>query len=289
MTGVGGHVPGLVVGAVLFAALMHASWNALLKSSGDRFLTTALVASGGALVGILALPFLQAPAPASWPFIAASSLIQVVYYALLIETYRGGDMSHAYPLMRGSAPLLVAVCTGPLIGEHLGTLQWLAVALICGGILGLYASARVPASPITARRTTVLALITACLIASYTMIDGTGVRRSGAAAAYTLWIFLLTGLGVLGWAVARRGRELLPYARANAHVMVFGGVTTVGSYGIALWAMTLAPVAAIAALRETSILFATAIAALVLRERVGAARLLAVAFVACGAVVMRLA
>jgi drug/metabolite transporter (DMT)-like permease len=287
MTAVGAHVPGLVVGAVLFAALMHASWNALLKSSGDRFLTTALVASGGALTGVVALPFLQAPAPESWPFIAASSLIQVVYYALLIETYRGGEMSHAYPLMRGSAPLLVAVGTGPLTGEQLGTLQWLAVALICGGILGLYASAR--ASADAARRTTVFALVTACVIASYTIIDGTGVRRSGAPAAYTLWIFLLTGLGVLGWALLRRGREMLPYARANAHVMVFGGVTTVGSYGIALWAMTLAPVAAIAALRETSILFATAIAALVLRERVGAARLSAVGLVACGAVVMRLA
>jgi drug/metabolite transporter (DMT)-like permease len=288
MTASPGHVPGLVVVAVLFAALMHASWNALLKSGGDTFLKTALVAAGGALVGLLALPFLGPPAPASWPFIAASGAVQVVYYALLVETYRGGEMSHAYPLMRGSAPLLVAVAAGPLTGEHLGALQWLAVALICGGILGLYASARTSSSE-AARRTTVFALLTACVIASYTIIDGAGVRRSGAPAAYTLWIFLLTGLGVLAWAAVRRGRELLPYARANPYVLLFGGVTTVGSYGIALWAMTLAPVAAIAALRETSILFATAIAALVLRERVGAARLSAVGLVACGALVMRLA
>lgn len=281
-----GHVPGLVMAAVLCAALMHASWNALVKSQSDTFLATVVVTAGGGLVGALALPFLVAPAQASWPFIAASSAVQVVYYALLVETYRGGEMSHAYPLMRGSAPLLVAVVDGPLTGERLDTVQWLAVGLICGGILALYATAR--ATSASARRTTVFALLTACVIASYTMIDGAGVRRSGAPAAYTIWIFLLTGLGVLLWAVVRRGRDLLPFARANGQLVLFGGVTTVGSYGIALWAMTLAPVAAIAALRETSILFATAIAALVLGERVGPARLSAVALVACGAIAMRL-
>jgi drug/metabolite transporter (DMT)-like permease len=287
MSSATGHIPGVVVAAVLFAALMHASWNALLKGSGDKFMQTALVATGGTLVAALALPFLDSPARASWAYIAASSVTQVVYYALLIETYRSGEMSHAYPLMRGSAPLLVALATGPLTGEHLAALQWLSVGLICGGILAMYAASRAAASG--AERTTVLALLTACVIASYTTIDGVGVRLSGAPAAYTLWIFLLTGLGMLAWAWARRGRALLPFARANPHVMLFGGVATIGSYGIALWAMTLAPVAAIAALRETSILFATAIAALVLRERVGAARLSAVGLVACGAVVMRLA
>jgi drug/metabolite transporter (DMT)-like permease len=283
----GSHVPGLVVAAVLFAALMHASWNALVKSRGDTFLATVLVVCGGGLVGALALPFLAAPAPASWPFIAASSLAQTVYYALLVETYRSGDMRHAYPLMRGSAPLLVALAGGPLTGERLDGVQWLAVALICGGILALYASAR--ATTTAARRTTGFALLTACVIASYTMIDGAGVRRSGAPAAYTIWIFMLSGLGILGVALLRRGRDFLAFARANPWLVPFGGVTTLGSYGIALWAMTLAPVAAIAALRETSILFATAIAGLVLRERISPARLSAAALVACGAVAMRLA
>jgi drug/metabolite transporter (DMT)-like permease len=287
MSAPGSHIPGLVVAAVLFAALMHASWNALVKSRGDTFLATVLVVCGGGLVGALALPFLAAPAPASWPFIAASSLAQVVYYALLVETYRAGDMSHAYPLMRGSAPLLVALAGGPLTGERLDGVQWLAVALICGGILALYASAR--ATTTAARRTTGFALLTACVIASYTMIDGAGVRRSGAPAAYTIWIFMLSGLGILAVALLRRGRDFLAFARANPWLVPIGGVTTLGSYGIALWAMTLAPVAAIAALRETSILFATAIAGLVLRERISPARLSAAALVACGAVAMRLA
>jgi drug/metabolite transporter (DMT)-like permease len=282
-----GHIPGLVLAAVLFAALMHASWNALVKSQQDTFLATVVVVAGGGLVGALALPFLPMPAHASWPFIAASSLTQVAYYALLIETYKSGEMSHAYPLMRGSAPLLVALADGPLTGEHLSQLQWLAVGLICGGILAIYATAR--ATSPAARRTTTFALMTACVIATYTMIDGAGVRRSGAPAAYTIWIFVLSGVGALAWAAVRRGRDLWPFARANLPMVAFGGVTTLGSYGIALWAMTLAPVAAIAALRETSILFATAIAALLLRERVGPARLSAVMLVACGAIAMRLA
>jgi drug/metabolite transporter (DMT)-like permease len=281
-----GHVPGLVLVAVLFAALMHASWNALVKSRGDTFLATVLVVAGGGLLGAFALPFLAAPAPASWPFIAASSTAQMVYYALLVETYRNGDMSHAYPLMRGSAPLLVALVNAPLTGERLDSAQWFAVVLICGGILALYGSVRSGAAE--ARRTTAFALLTACVIACYTMIDGAGVRRSGAPMAYTIWIFMLSGAGILAWALAARGRDLLAFARTNPHLMPLGGVSTLGSYAIALWAMTLAPVAAIAALRETSILFATAIAGFVLRERVSPARMAAVALVACGAVAMRL-
>jgi drug/metabolite transporter (DMT)-like permease len=127
------------------------------------------------------------------------------------------------------------------------------------------------------------------VIACYTVIDGAGVRRSGAPAAYTIWIFMLSGAGLFAWALARRARALAAFARANLVLVPFGGVATLGSYAIALWAMTRAPVATIAALRETSILFATAIAALVLRERISPARLSAVALVACGAVVMRLA
>ena len=279
-------MPGLVVGAVLFAALLHASWNAMLKARPDTFLTTVLVAGGGGLLAALALPFVSAPAPSSWPFIAASALVQGVYYRLLVATYRSGEMSLAYPLMRGSAPLLVALASRPLIGEALGGMQWLGIGCICGGILALAAGAH--ARGTGRRRTVGYALLTACTIATYTMIDGAGVRRSGAPAAYTMWIFLLTAIGFVLW--ARRGRpgELWPYARANPQLVLLGGVATLGSYGIALWAMTLAPVAAVAALRETSILFATAIAALFLREKIGMRKLAAIALVAGGAAVMRL-
>ena len=289
-------IPAQVIAAVLGAALLHATWNALVKARGkgdaptDPLPATVLVVLGGALASACLLPFLTGPAPESWPFIAASSATQCAYYLLLIEAYRSGDMSHAYPLMRGSAPLLVALINGPLTGETLRPGQWLAMCLICGGVLAM-GLARAPqaAGAATQRRSTVFALLTACVIALYTMIDGAGVRRSGAPAAYTMWIFLLTGLALTAWSARGRVRQLAQAALARPLLLPVGGVSTVASYGIALWAMTLAPVAAIAALRETSILFATAIAALFLRERVGRGRLLAVFLIACGAVAMRLA
>jgi drug/metabolite transporter (DMT)-like permease len=289
-------IPPYVIAAVLGAALLHATWNALVKGragQGDPLLSTVLVVGGGALVSALLLPWMASPQPASWPFIAASSVTQTAYYVLLIGAYRSGEMSHAYPLMRGSAPLLVALFNGALTGERLHSTQWLAVCLICGGVLAMVLTTRAasaqPAAHAKHRRTTTFALATACVIALYTMIDGAGVRRSGAPAAYTMWIFLLNGTAVLAWFARGRVRALAALARTRPQLLLVGGVSTVGSYGIALWAMTLAPVAAIAALRETSILFATAIAALFLRERVGRARWLAALLIACGAVAMRLA
>lgn len=277
---------GPVMTAVLCAALMHAGWNALVKAKGDAFLTTVLVTAGAGLLCLLALPFLHQPLPASWPFIAASSLTQVLYYALLMETYREGDISHAYPLMRGCAPLIVAVLGLAFMGERLAPGQWLAIGLICGGVLAMVLGA--PGGHAGARRTTVLALCTSCVIAAYTLVDGTGVRRSGAPAAYTMWIFVFTALGVALLGLRRR-RELLPFARRHPGLLLGGGAMSVGSYGVALWAMTQAPVAAVAALRETSILFATAIALVFLRERLVPARLAAAALIACGAAAMRLA
>ena len=283
---------GLVVAVVLFAALLHASWNAIVKSGKDTFLTTVLVSVGAALISLAVLPFVAAPAPASWPYLAASAVAQLAYYSLLAAAYKAGDMSHAYPLMRGSAPLLVALASWPLIGERLSSMQMGAVACICAGILGLYVAARRPATPgtrISTGRATAFALGNACVIASYTLIDGIGVRLSGAPAAYTMWIFVLNGTGLLLWTLLRRRAGLLAYAQTQWHLAAFGGFGTLASYGLALWAMTQAPVAAIAALRETSILFAIAIAALFLREKISPRRYLAIALIAAGAVLMRMA
>jgi drug/metabolite transporter (DMT)-like permease len=269
--------------AVLGAALLHAGWNALLKRRGEPLPATLLVLAGSALVALVVLPFLPAPARASWGFIAASGAVHLVYFRLLIESYRAGQVSHAYPLMRGCAPLLVALVNGPLTGDRLSAGQWCAILLICGGVLGQSPGAR------GTRRATVFALLTAGAIAAYTLIDGQGVRRSGAPAAYTLWIFLLTGALVCAGTVRGRLPALAAYARANPLVAPLGGLASVGAYVIALWAMTRAPVAAVAALRETSILFATAIAAFILREPVGRRRLASVALIACGAIAMPLA
>jgi len=174
MNGPAAAMSGTVVAAVLAAALMHAGWNAMLKTRGDAFLSTVAVAVSAGLLCALALPFVAQPAPASWPYIAASATIHVVYYALLMATYREGDVSHAYPLMRGCAPLLVAACGMVFMGEHLVAPQWLAICLICAGVLAMAGNVR-GAAP-GARRTTLLALASACSIAAYTLVDGAGVR-----------------------------------------------------------------------------------------------------------------
>lgn len=273
-----------VYGIVLFAALLHASWNAIVKGGSDKLLTTVLVAGSAALLAAVALPFLDQPAASSWPYIAASVLLQVVYYALLARAYQVADMSHAYPLMRGCAPLLVAVLGIYWLGEPLSGSAWLGIAIICGGILGM-AGRGLAGSPGLG-----LALANAGVIAGYTLIDGVGVRLSGAPVAYGLWIFLLSGLALVAWALAQLQRRgaLVRYLGGNWHYGLIGGFGTIASYSLALWAMTLAPVAVIAALRETSILFATAISGLILKERLSAVRIAAACVIALGAVTLRL-
>ncbi|MEV4779167.1 EamA family transporter [Burkholderia sp. LMU1-1-1.1] len=292
-------MPATLVAVVLFAALLHAGWNALVKSGTDKFLSTTLVSGGAALVALPLLPWLTPPLPASWPWMAASACCQVAYNRLLAAAYRHGDMSLAYPLMRGVAPLIVALASLPLLGERLAPAQLAAVALICGGVLamclprGRHAAAAMAGADHAAarhagRRAAGFALLNAVVIAGYTMIDGIGVRRSGAPAAYTTWLFVLTAAGLLASAPGR-WPELPAYARRHAGVVLLGGAGSLASYGLALWAMTHAPVAAVAALRETSIFFAAAIAVLFLRERLAPGRVAAVLLIACGAAVMRLA
>nr|WP_255583786.1 DMT family transporter [Duganella sp. sic0402] len=277
----------------MFAALLHATWNALVKAGPDKYLTTLLVACGAGLVSLPLLPFVAAPASASWPWLAASACCQVIYYRLLAAAYQHGDMSQAYPLMRGAAPLLVALASVPLLGERLHWRQDLAVVLICGGVLtltilrGASAGADSAANRAARRRATLYALLNAAIIAAYTMIDAAGVRRSGAPAGYTMWLFVLTAALLLLCSGSRWG-ELPAYARTHARVALVGGGGTLASYGLALWAMTQAPVAAVAALRETAILFAAVIAAVFLGERLAPGRVLAISLIACGAIVMRL-
>jgi drug/metabolite transporter (DMT)-like permease len=272
-----------VFALVMLAAALHATWNAVVKSGGDTMMTTAMVAGFAALIAVAALPFLPAPALASWPFIAASSVFQIIYYVLIARTYRVLDMSQAYPLMRGTAPLLVAISSAPLLGEPLAPLAWFGVAVICAGIVSM-AATRQPGQGGGVS----MALLNAVVIASYTLIDGAGVRRSGAPATYTLWLFLLTGAPFSIWALCSRGQAFGRHVVGNWGLGLVGGLGTVGSYGLALWAMTVAPVAVVAALRESSILFATAISGLVLKETVSPGRIAGACIIAGGAAILRL-
>ena len=275
-----------VVAAILFAAFLHAGWNALIKRRDrDTLTATIAIAAGAALISLCFLPFVPPPAPASWPFLAASSVPQIAYYLLIAKVYRGSDLSLAYPVMRGTAPFFVAAANAILFGEVLSWMGFLGVGCICGGVL-LIASGRFR-RPDAARAVTT-AIGIALVIASYTVLDGLGVRRSGSPAGYTLWVFLLTGLGLTGWTMIQRRTQMLQSLRADFWTGLGGGGASLLSYGIALWAMTKAPVAAVAALRETSILFAALMSMILLREKASWERIAAAMLLTAGAVAIRL-
>jgi drug/metabolite transporter (DMT)-like permease len=274
-----------VTAAILFAALLHAGWNALIKRDQDALIATIGVVSGAALISLCLLPLLPAPNAASWPFIAASSVAQIVYYFLIARVYGTSDLGLAYPVMRGAAPLFVTIANALLFGQLLSPPGLLGVACISVGIF-VIAGGRFKGTD--AGATVMTALAVALVIAFYTVIDGIGVRRSHSPAAYTMWIFVFGGLSMGGWAVVRRRAQMIHSIRTAYWVPIAGGASTLASYGIALWAMTRAPVAAVAALRETSILFAILISVFVLREKATWHRIAAAFLLAVGAVAIRL-
>ena len=272
--------------AVLGAGLLHASWNALLKSAGggDPLLDTATVVAGSTLCSALALPFVPVPLAAAWPMALASSVIHFGYYITLAHAYRTGDLSFAYPLMRGTAPLLVTVL-GMLFLRELPSLQVaLGILLICGGIFAI-AFAQRRHHP---RAAVYWALANAGIIAFYTLVDGAGARASGSALGYVVWLTFLEGLAFLAWIRVKRGQTAVAYVRVQWRRGLLGGFCSVAAYGIVLWAMTRAPVAAVAALRETSVLFAALIGTVILKEGFGLARLAGAASVVAGVAALKL-
>jgi len=271
--------------AVLLGALLHASWNAAIKSGRDKFLDTVLVATGAGVIAALGLPFLPLPAPESIPYLLTSSVLQLIYFLLVAAAYRTGDMSYAYPLMRGTAVLLVASASSLLIGERLSGWAWIGILSISAGVLALTLLYRRSAPSLAP---TAFALGNAAIIASYTLVDGIGARLSGQSVAYTLWLSLLTAIPLLAWTAWNRPAAFAGYFKIRWMVGLGGGFCTLASYGLALWAMTRAPVATTAALREMSILFGMLISAGFLKERVGLSRMAAGAVIALGAAALRL-
>jgi phosphonate utilization associated putative membrane protein len=284
-----------LVAAVLFGAVLHASWNALVKSSGDKELDTALVHFLGALVALPLLLLAGLPPWSAAPFIAASLVIHIGYYIALAGAYHHGELGLTYPIMRGFAPLLVALGSGLVLGEAPTALAWLGIVGITLGV-ALVGLAH-PGETLHHHKALAYAFSNALIIALYTFVDGKGVRDTVAAghsaASYVLLLFVLDGLPYPGLVWLRRNaagrRGILAYARRRWPLAALGGSASIGSYAIALWAMTRAPVASVAALRETSVLFATLLGTWLLKERFGLQRAVGTVVIVGGVMALRLA
>jgi len=268
---------------VLLGAMLHAGWNALVKSGTDKSLDASLIAAGAAACSLPFLPFLPLPSPVAVPFLVASAVLQFAYFRLVAAAYTIGDIGLVYPVMRGVAPLIVAATSSLFLSEVLSPLALAGIAIISAGILTLAFEARRGGG-----KAILVALLNAFVIASYTFVDGVGARLSGNAISYTLWMSLLPPVLLFGFAFFQRGvGPVMRHVGRNwwRGLIGFGSIL---SYGLALYAMTKAPVAVVAALRETSILFALVISVVILKERASIWRYLAGGIIAAGVLVMRL-
>jgi drug/metabolite transporter (DMT)-like permease len=268
-----------VVLAVLAAAILHASWNALLRAGADRLWSMTIMCIAVATVcGILAI-WCPIPARASWPYAIASAVVHIGYNLLLVATYRHGDLGQTYPIARGSSPLLVSLCAALFAAEWPTPMSLLGVLLVSGGIISLAFQGRS-----LGRKVLPYALGTGCTIGIYSVIDGIGARMSGAPVSYTIWMCLLWGLLMPPVYVALRDwRSLATADPRQVLLAASGGIVSLIAYGIVIFAMSVSPMGPVSALRETSVVFAALIGRFFLKERLTWHRLAACIVVAVGA------
>ncbi len=272
---------------VLTAALLHASWNAMIKSGSDRLLSMTLIIGFGSLASGAALPFVNVPAPESWIFLLISFLVHFGYFFFLVRAYQAGDLSHVYPVARGSAPLLVAIGAALLAGE-IPTIGEIAGLLFASLGIAAFALERGGGGKWDGRPF-LMALGVGATIGVYTVADGLGVRLSGDPIAFILWLFFICGLPLIAYSLVFRRRDLWPYLGSHwLRTGVLGGTICAIAYGLVIWALARAPMAHVSALRETSVVFAAIIGAVFLGESFGFRRVLAALTVAAGITAMRL-
>jgi drug/metabolite transporter (DMT)-like permease len=227
------------------------------------------------------------PAWAAWPWLIASVVVHLFYFASLIEAYRTGDLGQVYPIARGSAPLLTATVTTFFVGEQLSLGGWGGVGALVAGVFLLSVHGGRGLARID-RRAVGFALVTALTICGYSVVDGIGGRLAGDPNAYSVCLFVGIAVVMLPYALYRDGRDVVPAMQKYWRRGFAGGALQVLSYGIAIWAMTVAPIAIVAALRETSVLFGAVIAVVVLKEPLRAVRIAAALLIVCGLVLIRL-
>ena len=277
--------PLLPAAAVIFAGVLHATWNAVAKAAKDRYAGFALIGAAQGGAGLLIALLADTPARAAWPWIATSVSLHFAYTALLARSYELGDFNQVYPLARGTGPLIVAFVAATALGEHLTGPQLAGVAAVCGG-LGVLAFS----GGVSRRQTGAIgaALLTGVSIAGYTLVDGVGVRHAGTAVGYSGWIFFGMGPPILAWIFLARGASVWPGIKAQWHLGIPGGLISVLAYGIVIWAQTRGALAAVAALRETGVISGAIIGAIFFREKMGLPRFAAAGVVVVGVALINL-
>ena len=275
-----------VLALVLFAALLHAGWNALLKSQTDKAAGALAVSIGSASCGLLCLLFTGLPAREAWPLVAASAALHTGYFLFLMSAYRVGDFSQVYPIARGTAPLITALGAGVLLGEYLTPLETAAVVTIGLGLISLVLTARTDGRLNIMSCT--LAVVTGLFISGYSLNDGVGARLAGNSVAfYSAAALLNCAVMCIGMPLFKR--DVIPLALGKCRRSLWiGGPLSFVAYAIVTWAFTQAPIALVAALRETSLVFALVLGSLFLKERVNAGKIVSVFVTLCGAVLLRL-
>ncbi len=273
-----------VAGLVLLAALMHASWNAVVKSDTDRLASFGLVMLAGCGFGLAMLPFVQTPGRDAWPYLLGSVAIHNFYYFFLLRAYAHGDLSLVYPIARGLGPTLVAIVSGAVIGEYLNLRESAGVVCVSLGIAGLAFARGLPDTG--ERRAMAMAVCTGFTIAGYTVVDGLGARAAGDPLGYIAWLNILEGPWLFLFAAWKRGPALFDYIERFWWRGTAGGVVAAIGYGIAIWASSLGSIAHVSALRETSVLFAALMGTFLLGETFGRKRIYAAALMVAGLLLM---
>lgn len=272
--------------AVIFAALLHAGWNSVVKLGLDRVSTVLLLSIAQAVIAVVLLPFVPQPAPEAWGWIVIAALLHTGYKIFLINAYAHADLSQAYPLARGSAPLIVTVVSVIWLGAMFDLWTLAAILSISFGILLM--AFKGSSLGRMSGRAVFYALGTAAFTASYTLLDGMGARIAGTASGYMLWLAIGDVIGMVIYALWLRGPAIFAGLRPAWISGSAAGAMSLGSYWIAIWAFTQAPIAMVAALREASILFAILIAAFVLREPVSGWRWASACAIGLGVILMKL-
>ena len=270
----------MVTALILFSAVLHASWNAFVKNDGDRTLAMAWIMGVGGIASLVALPFVPFPKPEVWPFLIATTILQNVYFAFVILSYRHGDLSQAYPIARGTAALLAAVASSTLGIDVLVPREWMGIALSSLGIASLAFAAS--GATTTLRRSLGYPLLSGAFTAAYSIVDGSGARAAESPLQYVLWMNTLAAPFLPIYALATRGAEIRRTGLEGIGPRLVAAMVVMVSYGVAVWAFSQGSMGRMAVLRETSVLFAAILGSVVLKEPFGGRRIFSACLILAG-------